>query len=218
MSTRNSLSIEQYKILDDAYKLFNQKLFGNKLPQCVIILHRKKNARGYFHAQRFVDRESVRTAKKKDQIKSYDELAMNPDDFDRPDIAILSTLAHEMAHVWRHHCADKEPSRGGYHDKIWANKMEEIGLMPSTTGAEGGKRTGQKVTHYIIKHGKYETLCLQFLKGRSIKLSSFTLSSASSQQNKNKIKYSCPDCEQNAWAKPAANLICGDCEVKMEEA
>jgi len=217
MSAKVSLSLEQYQLLDSAYKLFNQKLFSNKLPQCVIVLHRKKNARGYFHAERYVDRESVKIAKKKDQIKSYDELAMNPDDFDRPDITILSTLAHEMAHVWRHRCADKEPSRGSYHDKLWGRKMEEIGLMPSSTGKEGGKKTGQKVTHYIIQHGKYETVCLNFLKNKSIKLSSFQLSSASSNSNRNKIKYSCPSCDLNIWGKPGINIQCGECNERLEE-
>jgi transcription elongation factor Elf1 len=33
-----------------------------------------------------------------------------------------------------------------------------------------------------------------------------------------KTKYTCPQCGQNAWAKPQANLLCGDCEkpVRME--
>lgn len=212
-----SLSLEQYKLLDEAYKLFNNKLFNKELPECVIVLHRKKNARGYFHAERYVDRDSVKKAKKRDQIKSYDELAMNPDDFDRPDIAILSTLAHEMAHVWRHHCSGKEPSRGGYHDKLWGKKMEEIGLMPSSTGQEGGKKTGQKVTHYIIKNGKYEKLALHFLRSKKIKLSSFQISTSSSNGNRNKIKYSCPSCEMNVWGKPGVNIICGECEERLVE-
>jgi hypothetical protein len=31
----------------------------------------------------------------------------------------------------------------------------------------------------------------------------------------NRLKYSCPGCSLNAWAKPGANLICGDCEEPM---
>ena len=31
-----------------------------------------------------------------------------------------------------------------------------------------------------------------------------------------KTKYTCPGCELNAWAKPDANLWCGDCEEQME--
>ena len=31
-----------------------------------------------------------------------------------------------------------------------------------------------------------------------------------------KTKYTCPVCEQNAWAKPDAHLACGDCDESME--
>lgn len=213
MPTKISLSLEQYKLLDDAYKFFNQKLFKNELPQVMIVLHRRKNSYGYFHAERFAEKKLA--GKVHEWI---DELALNPDDFERPDIAILSTLAHEMAHVWRHRCSEKEPSRGGYHDKIWAKKMEEIGLMPSSTGQEGGKKTGQKVSHYIIKAGKFETFCLQFLKNRSIKLSSFPMLTASASERKDKLKYTCPSCGMNVWGKDQLNIQCGECEERLEVA
>lgn len=210
----SSITKEHYELLDNAYKLFNQKLFANQLPDVMIVLHRKKNSRGYFHAERFVEKAPGKAKKSK---KSVDELALNPDDFARPDIAILSTLAHEMAHVWRHRCSGKEPSRGGYHDKLWANKMKEIGLYPSSTGMEGGKETGQKVTHYIIKGGAFERHCLAFLKGKSIKLSSYPIITSSGQSNKNKVKYSCPGCDLNVWAKPGINVNCGECDERLME-
>jgi transcription elongation factor Elf1 len=31
-----------------------------------------------------------------------------------------------------------------------------------------------------------------------------------------KTKYTCPDCGLNAWGKPEINLVCGDCETRME--
>jgi hypothetical protein len=34
--------------------------------------------------------------------------------------------------------------------------MERIGLMPSATGAPGGRRTGQRMTHYIIRGGLFD--------------------------------------------------------------
>ena len=209
-----SFTQDQYKLLDDAYKFFNKQLFDNKLPECMIVLHRKKSSRGYFHAERYVEKSELKDKKKK--IKYIDELALNPDDFNRPDIAILSTLAHEMAHVWRHHCHEKK-SKGGYHDKVWANKMEEIGLMPSDSGREGGKRTGQRVTHYIIKNGKFEKHCLSFLKNKSIKLSSFQLPSNSKDGNKNKIKYSC-SCGYNIWGKADLDISCNECGDNFTEA
>lgn len=218
MSSRNSLSLELYKLIDEAFYFFNKKLFNDELPQCAILLHRKRNAYGYFHAERFIDKREAAQKKKKVKLQTFDEISLNPDDFaNRPDIAILSTLVHEMAHQWQFRCAEKNP-KGCYHDKVWANKMEEIGLMPSDTGAEGGKRTGNRVSHYIVKSGKYETHALEFLKNRSIKLSSFPLPTLSSEKSRNKIKYTCPSCEVNIWGKPELHVTCTDCGEEFEEA
>jgi hypothetical protein len=96
----------------------------------LVTLQRHAKARGYFSPDRFTGRTEATAAH---------ELAMNPDTFTgRTDEEILSTLAHEMAHVWQQ-THGKPPSRS-YHDRQWAAKMKEIGLQPSTTG-----RTGQAV-------------------------------------------------------------------------
>lgn len=220
MSKNTSISKEQYDLLDAAYREFNKHLFGNQLPDVMIVLHRKgKRTNGYFHAERFFDRQAAMrdSKKKKKNVPTYDELSLNPDSFvGRTDTAILSTLAHEMCHVWQYRCTDKFP-RNGYHDKKWGAKMKEIGLYPSNTGAEGGKETGQQMTHYIIKGGTFERYALKFLKGRSIKLSSFPLPSMSGQSNKNKVKYSCPSCESNIWGKPGLNVRCGECDEQFSE-
>ena len=51
----------------------------------------------------------------------------------------------------------------GYHNKEWAAKMREIGLMPTDTGQPGGKDTGQKVTHFIEPGGRFEQACTAYL-------------------------------------------------------
>lgn len=62
---------------------------------------------------------------------------MNPDYFGGRSLAdTLSTLVHEMVHVWQHYAPVKK-CRGGYHDRVWGAKMEEVGLMPSNTGLPG---------------------------------------------------------------------------------
>lgn len=223
MSTKKSPTItsEQYSTLDEAYKYFNKALFNNELPDCMLLLHRKgKNNLGYFHPERFVQREEVAKFEakkiKKQDVHYVDELSLNPDNFiGYSDTAILSTLAHEMVHVWQYRCTDKYP-RNGYHDKVWGKKMEEIGLMPSNTGKEGGKRTGQQMHHYIIQDGKFEASALIFLQKHAIKATSFPLAKNTTSQKKNKVKYTCPSCKQNAWAKPEASLKCGECDEMME--
>lgn len=72
----------------------------------------------------------------------------------RDDIEWHSTLVHEMCHLWQEDFG--KPSRGGYHNRQWADKMIQVGLMPTDTGEPGGQLTGQRVTHYIIPDGKFE--------------------------------------------------------------
>jgi hypothetical protein len=54
--------------------------------------------------------------------------------------------------------------RGGYHDRVWGAKMEEVGLMPSNTGLPGGKKNGQQMTHYIIRGGRFQKAVYDLLK------------------------------------------------------
>src|SRR5262249_37720188 len=130
----------EYNGLQEAFDHFNRELFDNALPDVFITYQRRAHSRGYFSPDRF----SARGGK-----FGRHELALNPDGFvDRTDEQICSTLAHEMAHVWQR--AHGSPPARGYHDREWANKMQSIGLMPSSTGMAGGKQTGYRVTHYII--------------------------------------------------------------------
>jgi predicted SprT family Zn-dependent metalloprotease len=210
-----SITQAQFNTLDAAYTFFNKQLFDNQLPECMILLHRKgKHNLGYFRPERFVER--IEKKKKGQKTKYFDELSLNPDNFiNASDTSILSTLLHEMVHVWQFNCTDKYP-KNGYHDKKWGAKMIEVGLMPSNTGDEGGKQTGQQMHHYIIRGGKFEKKTLEFLKSRSIKLSSFPLASNSTSQKKNKIKYSC-SCGYNIWGKPDLDISCNECNERFME-
>src|SRR5262249_14822765 len=124
---------------------------------------------------------------------------------------ILSTLVHEMVHVWQY-CFGK-PTRGRYHNREWAAKMKSIGLQPSNTGKPGGKETGQHMTHYIVEgaySASYDTLAHTGFR------LSWNSHRAPIKRRESKLKYTCPKCEQNAWAKPEAALVCGYCELEMK--
>ena len=91
-----------------------------------------------------------------------DEIAMNPSYFAIRSVEeTLSTLVHEMAHLWQFHFG--KPGRRGYHNKEWGAKMDSIGLCPSNTGQIGGKRTGEKMSHYIIEGGAFHAACSQLM-------------------------------------------------------
>jgi hypothetical protein len=58
-----------------------------------------------------------------------------------------------MVHVWQ--AVFGKPSKGGYHNRQWAEQMKAIGLQPSATGVPGGKETGPQVSHYILADGRF---------------------------------------------------------------
>lgn len=199
---------DTYTNLDRAYEHFNKALFGGKLPTCVITLHRKKGAKGYFWGDTWNAREG-KTIK--------DEIALNPETFrERSTEEVYSTLVHEMCHLQQHHFG--KPSRSGYHNKEWAQMMEAVGLIPTDTGAIGGKKTGQRVTHVIEPGGAFEKSCADLLKkGFEIPWEARTGNAAKAKKKAaSKTKYTCPDCGSNAWAKPDTSLMCGDCLTHME--
>ncbi len=144
---------EAYTELQHAYDCYNDHLFEGALPACMITFQREKRTMGYFSANRFVKRvDGTQT----------DEIALNPEYFALyPMIEVLQTLVHEMTHLWQRHFGT--PSRSCYHNNEWADKLENLGLMPSDTGAPGGKRTGQKIADYSIPGGRFERVTKDLL-------------------------------------------------------
>jgi predicted SprT family Zn-dependent metalloprotease len=218
------LTSTEYAAFQAAYDFYNQALFADKLPQCLITLQRKRGTAGYFWHSQFKARSGeART----------DEIALNPEGF--ADIMqILQTLVHEMCHLWQAHFG--KPSRSGYHNQEWAAKMIAVGLIPSDTGAPGGKQTGQHMSDYVDPTGAFAAHTVQLIAdGFTVtwKATSATRNppkpptvgvglvptqdddEEAAPNPKNKIKYTCSTCGQNAWAKPAAQLICGHCEQPM---
>jgi predicted SprT family Zn-dependent metalloprotease len=200
-----------YTSLDAAYDHFNRELFSGQLPACLITMQRHKGAYGYFSGARFAATDNPQEV--------TDEIALNPAHFaSRPTAGTLSTLVHEMAHLWQHHFGT--PSRTGYHNKEWAAKMREIGLIPTDTDQPGGKDTGQKVTHFIEEGGRFQQACTAYLASGTVFLYHDREGEGDPANRKkkaaSKTKYTCPACGMNAWAKPAACLICGDCGEELE--
>ncbi len=139
---------ELYSSIQKAYDHFNQALFGNTLPKVIFTTQRKKNVMGYFSRERWVSKTGYRCH----------EIAINPSYVASSSlIELLQTLVHEMVHCWQDDHG--KPGRRGYHNKEWADKMELVGLMPSSTGRAGGNKTGDRMGDYPIPHGQFIHEC-----------------------------------------------------------
>lgn len=224
----------QFKTLDDLYRFYNQAIFGGTLSDCIVNMSRHGGAYGFFAANRWRGENEAK--------KIIHEISINPDFMNREDIEWHSTLVHEMCHLWQEDFG--KPSRGGYHNRQWADKMVQVGLMPTDTGEPGGKQTGQYVTHYIIPDGRFEqvfkTLSSEDLQNLRLRYKP-TLAALSakpvrigssggddggepeagaggddeSRSGKRK-KYTC-GCGCNVWGKSGLLLKCGLCGTDFIE-
>src|SRR5437879_6486185 len=135
---------EQIRAYQTMYDHFNGTLFKGALPDVILNFSRRARSRGFFAPRRWCKYENASITH---------EISLNPDLRDRDPREVASTLVHEMLHLWQMEYGS--PSRAGYHNSEWADKMESIGLMPSRTGEPGGKRVGQSMTHFIIEGGLF---------------------------------------------------------------
>jgi len=209
-----AITKQQFNTLEDLFDYYNGALFNNELPACLVNLSRHKGAHGFFAPERWQDRKR----------KIVHEISLNPDTMSRTDREWHSTFVHEMVHLWEK--VNGTQSRQCYHNRIWAEKMEAIGLMPSNTGKPGGKKTGQLITHYIIKGGAFDAA---FKKIRQQSLANLKLpytpnpSLFGRARNKGayptslsgvKVKYTCA-CNNRVWGKSGLRIRCIDCQKQF---
>lgn len=197
---------EQFAAYQGLFDYFNRELFNGDLPPCMLNFSRRARSRGFFVNNIWTEGDDATTH----------EISLNPDCLDRPAADSISTLVHEMAHLWQQ--AHGTPPRRAYHDRQWSAKMEAIGLMPSTTGEQGGKKVGQKMTHYIIEGGPYLT-AFQRMPAELLlpwKTNGQIGKETKGKKKSSKRKYTCPSCNANAWGKEGLAIVCGECEEAFE--
>lgn len=189
-------TVSTYAELRLAYDTFNIRLFDAKLPQCLLTLQREKRTYGYFSSQRFGNRQGQTT----------DEIALNPEYFAViPLIETLQTIAHEMAHLWQAHFG--KPGRARYHNAEWADKMESIGLMPSSTGRPGGRRVGDVMADYAIANGRFASVVDELVSSKRFGITWFDRFTPPAPLYPVDVTAAVAGVPQEAFAVPAAEGV-----------
>jgi predicted SprT family Zn-dependent metalloprotease len=191
---------EQFAAYQALAQYFNEQLFGSSLPPVLLNFSRKgQRTRGFFAANRW---------EKADRLTH--EISLNPGLLkERSPLETASTLVHELCHLWQF--VFGTPSRTGYHNREWADQMEAVGLMPSDTGAVGGKRTGQQMTHYVIPGGPFEQAFTAMPPEYMLPWMSGEPTARARPGRPSKVRYTCPGCGVKVWGKPGLSLLCPTC-------
>lgn len=194
-----------YHELRTLYDHCNATFFGDTLPACMIVLRPRRNTFGYF--------QHACWGRPEDSEGAVDAIAINSERLrTKGEEEIVSTMVHEMTHLWQEHYGERKPPKP-YHNREWAAKMVEHGLMPSNTGLPGGKQLGKHMSEYRLDNGLFRRWYDDLAKPL-LSWAEFPKLVAAKQQPK-KYKYVCPRCEAKAWAHEGTALACGDCREPM---
>ncbi len=198
-------TIEQWQQYQAAFDYFNKRLFDGQLPACILNFsrHNQNRSRGYFSPDRW---------HKNGQTTHEINLSPRILTTDEP-IQSLSTLVHEMVHLWQQVYGN--PPQNCYHNKEWADKMEEVGLVPSTTGEPDGKRTGMCCSHYVQEGGPYARAFEEAPPEIVLPWQPTHEGEGKVKAPPSKVAYRCPACGIKAWGKPGLALKCLACDQPM---
>jgi len=229
--TEQKPNIEQNESYLKAFDFFNEKLFDNALPRPMLIFSRsKKIIGGMFTPHVWEDTDG--------NDQSIHEIALNCNlmSYDEDLSDMLGILVHEMCHLWQWEYGN--PSRNGYHNKEWSNKAKEIGLNVWAVDKHGNKQenkeTGQSISTDRVEGGPFDESLKELPEDALFPWASSDMDDTKEPQGEDKDekdkeeekknkksgvkhKYTCAKCGLNAWAKPDASLMCGDCDRKLVE-
>lgn len=202
--------------LEKMYRQLNKDYFNGELEEPIITIMSTPRAYGHVTCGR------VWKAKDKEQY----ELNIGAGTLDRPIENVVSTLLHEMVHIFHLQNNIKDCSRGNtYHNKKFKEKAESVGLV-----IDHDPRIGFSVTSpsdnlilYICEQGWNDIMLNRNEYTRiSVGVGTATGSGGVPAQSPVKKpsstrKYICPKCGMSVRATKEVNILCGDCMERMEK-
>lgn len=202
--------------LEKIYRQLNVDFFNGELEDCTITV--QSTPRAYGHV----------TCGKVWKVKDCNryELNIGAGTLNRPIECVVSTMLHEMVHIYNLMHDIQDCSRGNtYHNKKFKEKAESVGLI-----IEFDKRIGWSITSpsdelvlYICEMGWNDILMNRGESCHSGVSGTGTATGGSPATPKMKKpsstrKYICPDCGMSVRATRDVHIMCVDCMEIMEKA
>lgn len=213
----------QFEAIQNAFDFYNTQLFlpefGTKLSPVFFSLNDnyRRTSKGYYAYDKYTNKSG----------DVFSLINITPEHLNQRFENVMSTLVHEMAHHFQYTQGKSKGRKLLYHNKEFASIMERLGLICSDTGRLGGKKTGKRMTHYILDGGKFELLTafapskirIPFKLNQNITIQGLkTLEEERLTEQKRKVKYECISCNSRVWGKPNLQISCVACDTMFEQA
>lgn len=186
--------------LEDLFLKLNIQLFGSCLEKPIITVAPDRTGGAYGWCTSWKAWEDG-------TVDGYYEINICAEYLDRPLEEICATLLHEMVHLFNLQRGVKDCSRNGYyHNKQFKKTAEAHGLIVEKTRSRGFAETALALA------------TLKFVK--TIEAEDFTLvrpKLPAPKGSSNSIRYVCPTCGFIARTTRRGELICGACQVTLQE-
>ena len=206
--------------LEKMYRQLNGDKFGGELEDPIITI--MSTPRAYGHVT------CAKVWRSKD-VHRY-ELNIGAGTLDRPIENVVSTMLHEMVHVYHLQNEIQDTSRGGtYHNKKFKEKAEEVGLIIEHHQTYGWTLTSpsDSLIEYILEQGWTE---ININRGRmwtpppsgGAKAGNGSgagvpgIGPAAPKKSSTR-KLQCPCCGNSVRATKAVRIMCMDCMEQMLE-
>lgn len=138
--------------LNAAAEHFSSCLFEGALPTHAITLQRRLPKDSLFIPCRWQDISGI----------VRHEIALNPTRFARqPLLLVLQSIVREQSHLWQF--VFGSPTRPGYHNREWAEKVASLGFQVSVDG-HPNRITGQKISLKPVADGPFVAACAQLVR------------------------------------------------------
>lgn len=202
--------------LEKMYRELNNDFFGGELEEVFITIQPTPTSYGHVTCSKVWKTGST---------QKY-ELNIGASTMDRPIESVVSTLLHEMVHIYHLQNGIQDCSRGNtYHNKKFKEKAESVGLVISHHDRYGWTITepSDDLILYICEKGWSD-----IVSGR---MDGLRIAPPSNGGNGGRIippvgatptkkpsstrKYACPCCGNSVRATKEVHIICADCSELM---
>ena len=197
--------IETVTYLSKMYDYFNEKLFGGELVKPVITINpdEKNKAFGWITKDKLW--------KENENDEGMYEINVSAQFLKRSVPETASTLIHEMCHQFARENKFQDTARSGsFHNKLFRKIAEDHGLNVEFSGGRGwsvttlNERTQRLCQEFVAQNPKMPIYRVMPVKPKRIR-------------NVSVRKYVCSGCEACVRATKAVNVVCGDCNMQMQE-
>lgn len=206
-------------MINEIYRIFtalNEHYFESSLPTPFITIIQGKGKKnsfyGRFSPESWAKKESVEVDDEgNENIKTSDphhEIAMAGEYFTRPVSNWCATLCHEMVHLYCNvNDIEDTSNKGVYHNRKFQKEAEKRGLIVDKADTIG----------WSVTTPSEEFIC--FIKSLEVNeeiFAYFRQTRLAVSELAPKKRYVCPVCGLEVQAKKGKNIICGDCEKRLD--